>query len=139
MRCDILLKSNKFMPDTIKHKILIAEDDIFISRAYKDGLQGAGFEVVIAADGQETIEKIRSEKPDLVLLDLIMPVKNGFEVLEEIKADKTLNTRIVILSNLGQESDVEKGKELGAVDYLIKSNHSMKDIIEKVKQNLTNK
>lgn len=122
-----------------KHKILIAEDDVFISRAYKDGLEQAGFEVVIAVDGIETLDKIRTEKPHLVLLDLIMPNKNGFEVLEEIKKDDTFKKHvpIVILSNLGQESDVEKGKELGAIDYLVKADLSMKQVIEKIKQYLT--
>ncbi|MDA2936194.1 response regulator [Patescibacteria group bacterium AH-259-L05] len=121
-----------------KHKILIAEDDIFISRAYKDGLEQAGFEVITAADGQETLEKIRTEKPRLVLLDLIMPNKNGFEVLEEVKGDEALRkVPIVILSNLGQESDIEKGKELGAIDYLVKADLSMRQVIEKIKQYVT--
>lgn len=120
--------------DKTKHKILLAEDDKFISRAYKDGLERAGFEIIIAFDGVEAIKKIREEKPDLILLDLIMPDKNGFEVLEEIKMDDALkNMRVIILSNLGQDSDIEKGKALGAADYLIKSNLSMKEVIEKVK------
>ncbi len=121
-------------------KILLAEDDKFISRAYKDGMERAGFEIIIALDGAEAIKKIKSENPDLILLDLIMPEKNGFEVLEEIKMDDELkNIPVVILSNLGQDSDIEKGKALGAADYLIKSNLSMKEVIEKVKFHLAKK
>ncbi len=123
-----------------KNKILLAEDDKFIYRAYKDGLERAGFEVVVTSGGRETLKKIRSEKPDLVLLDLIMPGKSGFEVLEELKMDDELkNVPVVILSNLGQDSDVERGKDLGAVDYLIKTNFSMKEVIEKVKFYLAKK
>lgn len=120
-----------------KYKILIAEDDVFISRAYKDGLEQVGFEVITSFDGVETLKKIRSEKPDLVLLDLIMPVKNGFEVLEQVKeGNEFKHIPIVILTNLGQESDIEKGKELGAVDYLVKADLSMKQVIEKIKVHL---
>ena len=126
--------------DKAKKKILLAEDDKFISRAYKDGMERAGFEMIIAFDGIEAIEKINREKPDLILLDLIMPDKNGFEVLEEIKMDDGLkNIPVVILSNLGQDSDIEKGKALGAADYLIKSNLSMKEVIEKVRFYLARK
>lgn len=118
-----------------KHKILLAEDDKFISLAYQDGLSRAGFEVIAATDGVEALDKARKEKPELILLDLVMPIKNGFEVLEELKADKELkNVPIIILSNLGQNSDIEKGKALGAVDYLIKSNFSMSEVIEKIKE-----
>lgn len=116
------------------YKILLAEDDKFISRAYKDGLGRAGFEVIAVANGLEAMDKIKSEKPDLILLDLIMPIKTGFEVLEELKMDSELKKiPAIILSNLGQDQDVEKGKALGAIDYLIKSNLSMKEVIEKVK------
>lgn len=118
-------------------KILLAEDDTFISRAYGDGFTRAGFDVVLAHDGVEALSKIRSEKPDIILLDIIMPDKNGFEVLEEIKKDKGFsNIPVIVLSNLGQQSDIEQGKKLGAVDYLIKSNTSMKEVVEKVRSHL---
>lgn len=119
-------------------KILLAEDDKYICRAYKDGLERAGFQILVAFDGVEAMKKVHSEKPDLILLDLVMPIKNGFEVLEELKKDPALKRiPVIILSNLGQDSDVEKGKSLGAVDYLIKSDFSMKEVIEKVKKHLT--
>ena len=118
-----------------KIKIVLAEDDRFISLAYKDGLSRAGFEVVHAADGAEAVKKIKSEKPDIVLLDVIMPEKNGFEVLEEINKDpKVKNIPVIVLSNLGQDSDIKRGKELGAYDYFVKSNLSMADVVEKVSE-----
>lgn len=117
-----------------KKKILLVDDDKYIVRAYKDGLERAGFEVRTASDGNEALEKIKKDLPDLILLDLIMPVKNGFEVLEELKVDDEMKKiPVVILSNLGQDTDVEKGKALGAVDYLIKTDYSMKEVIEKAK------
>lgn len=119
-----------------KYKILLAEDDQFIARAYKDGFEQAGFEVVAAVDGVETVKKIRSEKPDLLLLDLVMPIKSGFGVMEEIKADETIKVPVLVLSNLSQESDIKKSKELGAIDYIVKSNISMKEVIEVVKKYL---
>lgn len=119
------------------YKILLIEDDEFIGRAYKDGLTRAGFDVSWASDGQEGLEQIKALKPDLVLLDLVMPVKNGFEVLEELKAQPNLKVPVIILSNLGQDSDVKKAKVLGAQDYLIKTNVSMKEIIDKVEKYLT--
>lgn len=123
-----------------KKKILLIEDDKYIFRAYKDGLERAGFEVIGASDGAEGVAKAKDKKPDLILLDLILPIKNGFEVLEEIKMDDaTKNIPVVILSNLGQESDVAKGNALGAEDYLIKSNYSMKEVVEKVKFQLVKK
>ena len=118
-------------------KVLLVEDDKFLSRAYKDGLQEAGFEVVIAFDGEAAIEKIHSEKPDLVLLDLIMPVKNGFEVLGNMVIDDMIKKiPVIILSNLSQESDIERGKALGAVDYLVKADYSLRAVVEKVKEHL---
>lgn len=119
------------------NKILLAEDDKFIARAYKDGLEDAGFEVDVADNGVVTMEKLKQEKPDILLLDLIMPEKDGFEVLKEIKQDESLEeVPVLVISNLGQKSDINKAKELGAVDYLIKSDHSMKDVIATVKEYL---
>jgi CheY-like chemotaxis protein len=114
-------------------KIVLAEDDKFISRAYKDGLTRAGYLVVPAMDGAEALVKVRETIPDIILLDLIMPVKNGFEALEEIKADPSIkNIPVIVLSNLGQESDIDKARTLGAADYMIKSNFSMQEVIEKI-------
>jgi len=118
-------------------RILLAEDDKFISRAYNDGLTKAGFIVILAYDGVEAVDLADREKPDIILLDLIMPRKNGFEVLSVLKADAgTKDIPVIILSNLGQETDIQKCKDLGAVDYLIKSNFSLKEVINKIKKYL---
>ncbi len=123
--------------DNKKTKILIVEDDKFLVRAIGDHLQREGFEVITAFNGEEGLRDIEQEKPDLVLLDLIIPQKDGFEVLVETKGSsdrKIKNIPIVILSNLGQESDIKKGLELGAADYLIKTEFSMKGIVKKIKE-----
>ncbi len=123
-----------------KIKILLAEDDKFISLAYKDGLSRSGFEVVHAMTGTEAVALARKSKPDIILLDIIMPEMNGFEVLEELNKDVDLKKiPVVILSNLGQDSDIERSRELGADDYLIKSNVAMSEVVEKVNQIIKNK
>jgi DNA-binding response OmpR family regulator len=125
------------MAETIKKKVLIAEDDKFISKAYAAGLIKAGFEVLIAHDGNEAMKMLKEHCPDVLLLDIMMPEKSGFEVLEEMKVTKTCaKIPVLVLSNLGQDSDIEKGKSLGAKDFLIKANHSMKQVVEKVKETL---
>lgn len=133
-------KSINNSKQSFKGKIILAEDDKFIARAYLDGLKRAGYTVIPSFDGQDTLEKIRQEQPDIVLLDIIMPKKNGFEVLEELKEDDKLKQiPVVILSNLGQETDVQQGMKSGAIDYLIKSDCSMDEVIEKVESVLSKK
>ena len=118
-------------------KVLLVEDDGFIVRAYRDGLERAHFSVTTANNGVEAMEKVRADRPDIILLDMILPEKNGFEVLEELHLDPQLaSVPVIILTNLGQESDIKKGKELGAVDYLIKADVSLKEVVERVKHHL---
>jgi len=120
-----------------KIKILLAEDDSFIQKAYKDGFERKNFDVLVAGDGEVAINLMKSNKPDIVLLDLIMPKKNGFDVLKEMKSDEDLkNIPVIVLSNLGQDSDVDKCKTMGAVDYLIKSDYSIPEILEKIKEHI---
>lgn len=126
--------------NSTKAKILLAEDDKFISMAYQAGLESAEFEVLLASDGDEALNVIKKENVNLVLLDLMMPKKNGFEFLEEINKDESLKKiPVIVLSNLGQESDIKRCKELGAVDYLIKANFSMQEVVDRVKTHLLNK
>lgn len=126
--------------NSTKAKILLAEDDKFISMAYQAGLESAEFEVLLASDGDEALNAIKKENINLVLLDLMMPKKNGFEFLEEINKDESLKKiPVIVLSNLGQESDIKRCKELGAVDYLIKANFSMQEVVDRVKDHLLNK
>jgi DNA-binding response OmpR family regulator len=115
-------------------KILIIEDDKFLRELISRKLSGEGFGVAEAVDGEEGVKKIKEENPDLVLLDLILPGIDGFEVLSKAKEDpKTSSIPIIILSNLGQKEEIEKGLKLGAVDYLIKAHFTPGEIIEKIK------
>lgn len=115
-------------------KILIAEDDKFLGRIYEVKLNKEGYEIVRAVDGEEAVAKAISEKPGLILLDLVMPKKDGFTVLAELKANPEVqNIPVIILSNLGQESDKKKGIELGAEDYLVKANLSIEDMMTKIR------
>lgn len=123
-----------------KYTIVLAEDELFLSRTYENKLTLEGYTIILAHDGEEAIEHIRRSTPDLVLLDLIMPKKNGFEVLETIKQDEQIkHIPVIITSNLGQDSDIEKAMGLGAVDYIIKSNISLKDLVAKVQEYLPHK
>jgi len=121
--------------NTTPIKVLVAEDDKFLMKVYETKLSKEGFEFIPASDGAMAISKIESEKPNIILLDLIMPNKNGFEVLETIKANPELkDIPVLILSNLGQESDIEKGIALGAVDFIVKSNMSIQEVVDKIRE-----
>lgn len=117
--------------------ILIIEDDKFLRELIAQKLIKEGYEVSEAVDGEEGIKKVKDEKPTLVLLDLILPGIDGFEVLNRMKEDIALSPiPVIILSNLGQKEDVEKGLKLGAADYLIKAHFTPGEIIEKIKNAL---
>ena len=114
--------------------ILIIEDDKFLRELICQKLIKEGYEVCEAIDGEEGVKKIKEAKPDLVLLDLILPGIDGFEVLSKIKEDpETKSIPVIILSNLGQKEDVEKGLKLGAADYLIKAHFTPGEIIDKIR------
>lgn len=114
--------------------ILIIEDDKFLRELIAQKLIKEGYEVSEAIDGEEGIKKVKDEKPTLVLLDLILPGIDGFEVLNRMKEDPVLSPiPVIILSNLGQKEDVEKGLKLGAADYLIKAHFTPGEIIDKIK------
>ncbi|MFH1714227.1 MAG: response regulator [Candidatus Nealsonbacteria bacterium] len=116
-------------------KILIIEDDKFLRELISQKLLKEGYEIDSAVDGEEGIKKIKETKPDLVLLDLILPGIDGFEVLTQMKTDSSISpTPVIILSNLGQKEDVERGLKLGAVDYLIKAHFTPGEIVEKIKE-----
>jgi len=115
-------------------KILIIEDDKFLRELIARKLTLENYEIVEAIDGEEGLKKIKETKPDLVLLDLILPGIDGFDVLSKIKDDPALaSIPVIILSNLGQREDVEKGLRLGVVDYLVKAHFTPNEIIAKVK------
>ncbi len=122
-----------------KIKILLVEDDKFLRDICGTKLLKEGFQVIEAIDGGEVLGKIEKENPNIVLLDIVLPSANGFEILSQIKkhADpRVAKTIVLMLSNLGQEDDVKKAIELGASDYLIKSNFTTEEITEKIKKTL---
>ncbi|MFO7807149.1 MAG: response regulator [Candidatus Moraniibacteriota bacterium] len=118
-----------------KKKILVVEDDMPIARALSLKLEKEGFEVKSAGSGEEGLKVIESDDFDLVLLDLIMPEKDGFYVLEQVRK-RNLNVKIMVASNLSQPKDIKKAKKMGAVDYFVKSGTSIVEVVEKVKKNL---
>ncbi len=115
-------------------KILVVEDDKFLANAYRVKLTKGNYEVKIANDGEEAIKEINIFKPDLMILDLVMPKKDGFAVLEFLKG-KT-NIPIIVATNLGQKEDIDRAKTLGARDYIVKTELSMGDLVAKVASHL---
>lgn len=124
------------MNETTK-KVMIVEDDEHISKVYEIKFAKEGIPTSVARDGEEAVVKITAEKPSLIILDLMIPKKDGFWVLEEIKKNPDLATiPVLVLSNLGQKSDQDRALGLGANEYLVKVDFSIQDIIEKVKSYL---
>lgn len=114
-------------------KVLVVEDDKFLANAFRVKLGKEGYETKIALDGDEAIEQLATFTPDLIILDLLLPKKDGFEVLKEIKArDVWKSIPVLIASNLGQKEDIERGMNLGAIDYIVKSDLTMKGLLVKV-------
>ena len=122
------------MPDK-PVKVLIVDDDAFLSGIYATKLELEGFLVVTARDGEEGLKAAMKEKPDLILLDVLMPKLDGFEVLKRLKADEgTKPIPVIMLTNLGQKEDIEKGLQDGAVDYLIKAHFVPAEAVDKIKK-----
>lgn len=120
--------------NTSKKRVLIVEDDEHISKVYEIKFAKEGIETFTARDGEAALAEIKTQKPDLVILDLMLPKKDGFWVLEEVRKDKELSTMpVLVLSNLGQKTDQDRALGLGANEYLIKVDYSIQDIVEKVK------
>jgi DNA-binding response OmpR family regulator len=116
-------------------KILIVEDDTVLANALSLSLQGKGYQIEVATDGVEAERMIKSVRPDLILLDLLLPIKNGFEVLKNLREDAELkDTPVVILTNFEQETSIEEGMKMGAKDYIVKANIDIKDVPEIVKK-----
>ncbi|MBI1872000.1 response regulator [Candidatus Collierbacteria bacterium] len=113
-------------------RILIVDDEKPLVRALELKFTNAGFKVMIAMDGDEALEILGKETFDIVLLDLVMPKKDGFEVLTELKA-KGKKVPVIVLSNLSQDEDIKRAKELGAIDYLVKPETSIFELVSKVK------
>jgi len=121
-----------------KAKILAVEDDKMLSGIYELKLKSQGYLVETAANGEEGLEKARTFMPDLILLDLMMPVMDGYSMLARLRADDTLkNTKVIVLTNLGQEGDIKRAVEYGILDYVVKTDTATNEIIQKVEQVLS--
>lgn len=114
-------------------RVVLAEDDKFLRRACETALRRSGIDVVTAEDGEQALAVIRAERPDLVLLDLLMPKKTGIEVLRALRADQqTRDTPVLILSNSSRELEMSEARTLGIVEYVIKANLSLQELAAKV-------
>lgn len=115
-------------------KVLIVDDDVFLLDMYAIKFKESGFLVEIAKNGEEAIAKTKSLNPDVILLDIVMPKMDGFDVLREIKKDNIApNAVIFILTNLGQKEDVDRGLKLGASDYIVKAHFTPSEVVAKVR------
>ncbi|MFA6159724.1 MAG: response regulator [Parcubacteria group bacterium] len=118
-------------------KILIIEDEETLQKALTQYLEEENFEVFGAMDGEKGVEMVKKEKPDLVLLDIILPKKDGFKVLEEIKQNEnTKNIPVILLTNLESIEDIQKAFDKGATTYLVKSEYKLEDIVKKINETL---
>lgn len=116
-------------------KILIVEDDEFLVDAYKVKLKKENFSIQIAMDGQEALETIKTSPPQLIILDVIMPKKDGFEVLKDLKGnDATKSIPVLVASNVGEETSIQKALDMGAESYFIKSDISIQDLVNMIKK-----
>jgi len=118
-------------------KILIIEDEKILSDLLEKKLKDEGYETSLAEDGEEGIKKVKEEKPDLILLDIVMPKKGGFEVLEEMrKFPETKDIPVIIISNSGQPVEISRALELGVKDYLVKTQFDPEEVITKVRKQM---
>jgi len=149
---EVVVKVNKFLNIGVKHetmerqeksngvKVLLVEDDVFLRDICCKKLKKEGFNVLTAADGEEALRKIESFLPEIVLLDIILPSTDGFEVLTAIRSHRNKAIKdvpVFMLTNLGQEEDINKALELGASDYLIKAHFTTEEIVKKIKNKLS--
>ena len=128
------------MADFKKKKALIIEDDKFLNKVLANKFRKEGFEVSQAVNGDEGIRRVIDERPDIVLLDIMLPGKDGFEVLTEIRANKHVkDTPVIIISNLGQGADIARAKDLGVEMYVLKTDMNLSDVVEHAKEEITKK
>jgi DNA-binding response OmpR family regulator len=119
-------------------KVLIIEDDKLLREMMSRKLEKEGLDVFSVMDGSVAVSKAKEIKPDIVLLDLILPGSNGFEILKELQnSEETKETPVIVLSNLGQKSEIDKGMELGAIDYLVKAHFTPGEVLKKINKILS--
>jgi len=121
-----------------KKKIVLVEDDSLMSGVLATHLVNEGFEVVLVVDGAQAFERIQTERPDVVLLDIILPGIGGFDILQKLKQDEsTRSIPVLVLSNLGSEEEIQRGISLGAEGYLVKANNTVEEVMKKMKDILS--
>ncbi len=122
------------MANAKDYSVIVVEDETFLSKILSERLEDEGFKRVdVAGNGEEALQKIEANPPDIVLLDMILPKMNGFEVLHELKSNEVLShIPVLVLSNLGQDQDIRQAQELGAADYIVKSNFSLQKVVNKI-------
>lgn len=132
--------NNYFVFMATGKKVLIVEDDKFLGKMLSKMLEASNYQISIASSGKEGLTKAASENPDLILLDIMLPDIDGFEVLESLKNQEITNKiPVVILSNLGQPEDMQQGRKLGVLDYIVKSDLSLDDVVDKLNKLLPKK
>lgn len=115
--------------------VLLVEDDVFLAGIYQKKFEMEGYKISTADNGEKGLADAKKKKPDIILLDILLPKMDGFTVLQNLKADATTkDIPVILLTNLGQKDDVEKGLQAGAVDYLIKAHFKPSEIVDKVKK-----
>ena len=115
-------------------KILVIEDEEVLAKVLQEKLEKSGYEIRVASDGEAGLAAAKSFEPNLIILDLLLPKKSGFEVLETLKANQSLSTTpVIVMSNLGEDTDIKRALSLGAVDYYVKSEHPINEIVEKIR------
>lgn len=118
-----------------KTHVLLVEDDVFLSGIYQKKFEMEGYKVSLVDNGEKVFSEVKKKKPDIVLLDILLPKLDGFAVLSKLKSDAEIKEiPVILLTNLGQKDDVEKGLQLGAVDYLIKAHFKPSEVVDKVKK-----
>lgn len=114
-------------------KIIIIEDELILAEALKERLTHAGYDVDVAYNGENGLEMVRDEKPDLLILDILLPGIDGYEVMEKLR-DEKINIPVLVISNSGQSVEIKRIKELGARDFIVKVDFSLQDVEDKVKK-----
>ena len=124
----------------MKKTILLVEDDPFLADIYKTKLEKSDFQVILVTDGEKALMTMEESKPNLLLLDIVLPTIDGWEILRKIKKNNSLkDIPVIIISNLGQKGEVEKGLAAGATKYLIKAHYTPSEVVKEIKEVLTSK
>ena len=122
------------MDKNSKPHVLLVEDDVFLSGIYQKKFEMEGYKVTAVDSGDKVLPEAKKKNPDIILLDILLPKMDGFTILAKLKEDEALkNIPVILLTNLGQKDDVEKGLQMGAVDYLIKAHFKPSEVVDKIK------